>query len=233
MRHFLSSLSLVALPLFITACARETLAPEQLDGPATSEDASADGTVEPQIMPEGGTTPPDGQTCSDGDTDGDGVCNGQDNCPEVANPLQNASACSGQPPAGCANATLPGSTVRVDVFTIKNVKVGGVSNDQVIPAEPGAQLQLEVSANCIIGAGLFLPATVTAGFDGASTGQCQELGCPSFSINPNATGTVTLTITAPSTPGLHYIKAIPHQEIPSQCTVSLDEAKSIAAICVK
>lgn len=237
MARFLTGIGYSTL-LLLTACEREILPIDDLDdGDASAPDAMVE-------MP--GASTPDATTsepapgCTDGDTDGDGVCNGVDNCPEDKNPNQNASACitptPPKPGGNCGNVTVPNSSQLAGVTTLSKVRVANQPASAVVTVKKSETFTVELTSTCLTGSlpvvGGIIPPTVVVGFEGAGVGECKKVeGCGSE-------GSVSVRLTAPSTPGGFYIVAEGHTEfggVLNACNDSIAGplVEQIAAICVE
>jgi hypothetical protein len=174
---------------------------------------------------------PDANICTDGD--GDGTCDFADNCPALANPGQADSdgdgtgdACDSTP-APCA-AAKPSTNVSAGAAQLSAVHVNG--GDSAASVSAGAKVEIALDytfERC----GLFSRDSarfIVAGFEGDRDGACSTLSAPT--CPSDASGSATLSITAPATPGTYYIVASGEQD--RNCSSSLTRSPRIAALCV-
>lgn len=177
-----------------------------------------------------------GEACSDGD--GDAVCDDVDNCPGTKNANQAdgdddgvGDACQAQSACDADPITLP---VTAGSGTFRNVTVNGGSAAQVV--KPGQALTILLNY-AFPGCGIAETGQtrhLVLGIEGESNGRCTRLieaPCP-IKVDDITIG-MPLTLTAPTTTGVHYLILNSAVELGLGCPDSLSGAKRIAALCVE
>lgn len=225
----------------ISACARPILEePGDSEGDAEVVDASA---AMPDAAAEAGAIPPDAQAptpdssqpCSDGDGDGDEHCDGADNCPAVSNPDQAdgdrdgvGDVCETAAPVTCDGAATIPVSVQAGDATFSNVAVNGSMGLVNVGKGASFQVKLDFSFNdCAVTA---QPRYVNMGVEG------QARRCflqAAHTCNASGDGNTSITLEAPSAPGLHYVVARGVQTITFTCSETVAGPVRIAAICVQ
>jgi hypothetical protein len=225
--------------------------PADMDGAATALDAgphdaqqpgSAEASVDAGQTADAAAPGPDARApdaqvqdanvCADGD--GDGTCDFADNCPTVANPGQ-ADADgdgSGDPcdatPAPCTAQKPPGSVSAGDA-ELSAVRINGGENTATVSAGAMVNIVLDFTFDRC---GLLSrgdPRFIITGIEDDRDGSCTTLSAPT--CPSDASGSVTLSIDAPATPGTYYIVANGEQD--RDCSGSLERSPRIAALCVR
>jgi hypothetical protein len=206
-----------------------------IDRDANSEDAQANerhegGAPEPDASGEADAAAADA-SCTD--SDGDGRCNHADNCPGVPNKDQAdadgdgiGNVCDATSGA-CTPASLP-ATANAGGIEFASVQLNGAGN--VAMVAPSARVT--VALNYVVTAcNLFdRPRELAIGVEG-TTGQCSQLR-PLFCGPQQQQEELSVSIQAPSAPGLYYLAATGSQGN-QFCSGSLAGAARLAALCVE
>jgi hypothetical protein len=230
--------------------ARVDASSSQMDGATAALDAgandaqpgSAEASADADQSADGAASAPDARVpdaqaqdatvCTDGD--GDGTCDFADNCPAVANPGQadadgdgSGDACDSTP-APCTAQKPPGSVSAGDA-ELSAVHINGGENTASVAAGAMVNLVLDFTFDRC---GLLSrgdPRFIVTGIEDDRDGSCTMLSVPT--CPSDASGSVTLSISAPATPGTYYIVANGEQD--RDCSGSLERSPRIAALCVR
>lgn len=225
--------------LLLTACAREALEPPQGgNDDAASLDAAAEeeaGPDDADATPSDAGQPPDsGQACSDADNDQH--CDDIDNCPSDSNPDQADADGDGvgdacQPEAVmCDQPEALPESVRAGDATLRNVRING--STELIDVNRGATFQLQLDfefGSCTYPS---QQRYINAGIEGAAR-SCFSLPLYTCGVSEETSGSTTITLQAPATPGTHYVVARGVQPVQFLCSDNVAGAIRVAAVCVK
>lgn len=243
MQKSFGSSAWLALLLTVTGCARAVLPIDldpEIDEPAEPDAGEpADGGGVDSMTPD----QPDAQQsdaqqsdaagCADGDDDG--VCDDDDNCPAVANADQAdadrdgvGDACDDAGPVSCDGAAAIPATITAGDAKLRNVRVNGSSG--VVDVQRGASLQVQLDFEFGDACYPAQPRYLNAGIEGGNR-RCNQLD--GHSCGESESGSTTITVTAPSSAGLHYVVARGVQPVQFVCSDNVSGPVRIAAICVQ
>jgi hypothetical protein len=212
----------------------------EMDGDTAEPDAAPRDAQPAEAAVDGGqgadasqpdARPADTGVCTDGD--GDGTCDFADNCPAVANPDQTDSDGDGDgdacdtTPTPCT-APKPSASVSAGDAQLSAVRVNGGENTATVVVGAKVSLVLDYAfERC----GLLSrddERFIVIGFEDDDDGTCTALSAP---CPDEASGSVTLSVDAPATPGTYFIVASGEQN--RDCSGELDRSPRIAALCVR
>lgn len=171
----------------------------------TPEEAGSTSPVGEDDAGPASTTPPaDSGSCPD--PDGDGVCSAVDNCPDVANPMQEDSDAN-----GVGDACQPKVLADCKPDPLSSAVGDGIVSRVVINSAPGSVAQVKAGdpvdlaitltfSSC---SGVYAMQSFYLGLDGASP-TCTFAGC---SDQVTVGIPIIVRITAPAEAGLHYVLA--------------------------
>lgn len=171
--------------------------------------------------------------CNGSDDDQDGICAAGDNCPDISNPSQDDADDDGKGDAcdACVVDPIP-ALAELGGGSVMGISINGGSSSY---AEVTSGEQLEVRLNYVFQCVPGVPVALQVGFEMDSNSACSV----STLCVPQLSGMATSSFTAPTTPGVYYIRARMPEAVtcvPGAVTpwvTGLPTDARVAAICVQ